>query len=63
MKVIVKTLSGRTLRLDVDLYDSVHRVKALIAEKENVAPEQQRLVFAGMSVCIKINYDCMCINM
>lgn len=45
--MIVKTLTGRTLRLDVDLYDSVSKVKALVAEKEGVVPEQQRLVFAG----------------
>ncbi|CAL4930948.1 unnamed protein product [Urochloa decumbens] len=49
MQVFVKTLTGKTLVLDVESRDNVAALSAKIQDKEGVATagEQQRLVFAG----------------
>lgn len=46
-QIEVKTLTGKTVQLDVSGTDTVQSVKQQIADKEAIPVEQQRLIFSG----------------
>eukprot|EP00973_Karenia_brevis_P071959 9998533-Karenia_brevis.AAC.1 len=46
MQIFVKMLTGKTITLNVKATDTISSVQRKILYKEDISPDQQRLVFA-----------------
>jgi hypothetical protein len=47
MQIFIRTLSGKTILLNVDIEDTIDIIKQKNQDKEGVIRSQQRLIFAG----------------
>ena len=46
-EIIIKTLSGKTISIQISKYATSEELKYLIQDKEGISPDQQRFVFGG----------------
>jgi len=47
MQIFVKTLTGKSIVMEVDATDSISHIKKIIEDKEGIPIDQQRLIYGG----------------
>ena len=48
--LFIKSINGKTRTLTVQRTDTIAQIKLQIQEKEGIAPEEQRLIYAGKNL-------------